>query len=454
MSISQSWLPIEPSSPFSLANIPFGIISKKGPEKRVPAVAIGSYALDLFTFAQADGFCKLHATADYTAVFSQPTLNAFAALGRKVHGQVRRYLQEILAANSPFPEVLRDNKTLQESSLVKLVDIQVHLPLEIGDYTDFFAGKNHAFNVGTLFRGPQNALQPNYTHVPVAYHGRASSVVISGTPIRRPSGQILTNPKEAPNTPSFLPCRRLDIELELGMFICKANDLGTRVTIGEARDYIFGYVLMNDWSARDIQQWEYVPLGPFIAKNFGTTISGWVVLAEALEPSACHGIENESPLQKYLEQGDSRTAVDINLTVDLKCKPIHCASLCNITLTTMHEQPRKESLPPPLPERMLSIFYGHGRRWSLITPLAAARCELEISSALEPSVEASLAVKAACLNRTKEARPRFNWPTAKNVDFSKTVTLSSFVDVPAKKEPWSGLASVPAPFLLRSHFDR
>lgn len=180
------------------------------------------------------------------------SLNAFAALVRSVHAEVRNYLQEVLSENTKYPRQLRDNPSLRAECLIPLRDIVLHLPMEIGDYTDFFAGIFHAFRVGTLFRGPENALNPNYKHLPVGYHGRASSVVVSGTPVRRPWGQVILDLKAGPKLPTFMPCRRLDMELELGMFLCKSNPLGRPVLIREADEYIFGYVLMNDWSARDI----------------------------------------------------------------------------------------------------------------------------------------------------------------------------------------------------------
>ncbi|KAK3492644.1 uncharacterized protein B0T23DRAFT_380147 [Neurospora hispaniola] len=193
----------------------------------------------------------------------------------------------------------------------------MHLPMVIGDYTDFYAGYHHAYAVGVMFRGPENALQPNYTHLPVGYHGRASSIVVSGTPVRRPVGQILQDPKADPKRPTVAPTQRLDIELELGCFISKSNPLGQPVGIDEAEEHVFGYVLLNDWSARDIQAWEYVPLGPFNGKNFATTISPWVVLADALEPFRTKGIENPTPVQEYLKEKKEATVYDIHLEVDL-----------------------------------------------------------------------------------------------------------------------------------------
>lgn len=184
-------------------------------------------------------------------------------------------------------------------------------------YQDFYAGLNHAYNVGVLFRGPQNALQPNYKHLPVGYHGRASSVVVSGTPIRRPTGQILADPTADPKIPILSPCKKLDLELELGCFVCKPSNLGEPIRIQDAPDHLFGVVLMNDWSARDIQAWEYVPLGPFNSKNFGTTISAWVVLMDALEPFATNGMENDAPVLPYLDEKGRKShyAIDLSFSI-------------------------------------------------------------------------------------------------------------------------------------------
>lgn len=309
----KSWLTIPTSSHFSLANIPFGIISTASNKSPRPAIAVGDHCLDLKTFATDGGFAEIDLD---TSVFSQPTLNAFAALGRPVHRTIRKYLQDVFAETTTYPKILKDNEKLRQSALLRRDQVQMHLPMQIGDYTDFYAGKNHAFNVGCLFRGPDNALQPNYTHLPVGYHGRASSVIVSGTPITRPNGQILENPAAERKIPTFSACRRLDIELELGAFLCKDNAMGSPVPISEAADSIFGLVLLNDWSARDIQAWEYVPLGPFNSKNFGSSISPWVVLADALEPFKTEGISNDTKLLPYL-QGSAVNVYDIALQVDL-----------------------------------------------------------------------------------------------------------------------------------------
>ncbi|EXJ86009.1 fumarylacetoacetase [Capronia coronata CBS 617.96] len=314
MASLKSWFPIPKSSHFSLANLPFGIISTPSKPTPRPAVAVGDHCLDLQEFSASGALSSLGFDV---ACFSKPTLNDFAALGRPVHRAVRKYLQVVFAENTSIPDVLQRNPSLQEKSLLRRDQVTMHLPMHIGDYTDFYAGKNHAFNVGSLFRGPDNALQPNYTHLPVGYHGRASSVVVSGTPITRPNGQILESPAATPKVPTFSPCKRLDIELELGAFVCKGNAMGTNIPISEAADHIFGFVLLNDWSARDIQAWEYVPLGPFLAKNFGSTISPWVVLVDALEPFRCTGIPNETELLPYLQEKEEKNVYDIRLQVDI-----------------------------------------------------------------------------------------------------------------------------------------
>ncbi|KAN0068309.1 hypothetical protein V8E54_013505 [Elaphomyces granulatus] len=318
--MASSWLQIPKESPFSLANIPFGIISTKTIAMPVPAVAIGDYALNLATFASSDGFALLPAIQSHLNVFYQRTLNAFAALGRPVHRQVREYLQVILKADTPYPHILKDNATLRRQALVAMAEVTSHLPMHIGDYTDFYAGLNHAYNVGVLFRGKENALQPNYRHMPVGYHGRASSVVPSGTAIRRPSGQIVVDPAADPKSPTFSACKRLDVEIELAAFVGVGSNLGEPIPIGEAEDHLFGVVLMNDWSARDIQAWEYIPLGPFNGKNFATTVTPWVILMDALETFRTPGLEpaNRESLLPYLREERLNNCFDIHLEFELK----------------------------------------------------------------------------------------------------------------------------------------
>ncbi len=316
--MARSWLTIPATSPFSLANIPFGIISSKSsPQPRV-AIAIGDHALDLQAFAAGNGFAKLEAIQPYLRVFSSQKLNDLASVG--LQREVRKYLQEVLSDEAAeYHAILKSNHPLQKAALLPLEDTQYHIPFQIGDYTDFYAGLNHAFNVGVLFRGADNALQPNYTHLPVGYHGRASTVVVSGTPIRRPRGQILLNPTESPKVPTFTSCKRLDMELELAAFVSKSNEMGLPIDVADAESHIFGYVLMNDWSARDIQAWEYVPLGPFNSKNFGTTISPWVVLPDALAPFRTQNLRTEGQtFLPYLTEPRSDTAYNIPLEVELR----------------------------------------------------------------------------------------------------------------------------------------
>jgi fumarylacetoacetase len=318
MTSLRSWFSIPRGSHFSLANIPFGVISTASSTKPRVAVAIGEHALDLEAFAASNGFSALSIIQPHQAVFSEPSLNAFAALGRPIHAVVRKYIQSVFSEDTTYPDVLKNNSALQKQALLPLNEVRSHLPFKIGDYTDFFAGLNHAYNCGVIFRGPNDALQPNYKHLPVGYHGRASSVVPSGTPIRRPNGQILLNPTAEKKVPTFSPCRKLDMELELGAFVCGSNEQGMPIPIEKAEENLFGVVLMNDWSARDIQAWEYVPLGPFNAKNFGTTISTWVVLADALEQFKTKGLENDSEVLPYLREKNEKTVYDINLEVDIK----------------------------------------------------------------------------------------------------------------------------------------
>ncbi|KAF2842239.1 Fumarylacetoacetase [Patellaria atrata CBS 101060] len=318
MSSLRSWLYIPKNSHFSLANIPFGIISTAESTEPRPAIAIGDCALDLKVFAANNGFSALSTVQPHHKVFSEPTLNAFAALGRPIHSIVRKYLQNVFLDDTPFPEVLKTNPALQKQALVPLKELQTHLPFTIGDYTDFYAGLNHAYNAGVVFRGPNNALQPNYKHLPVGYHGRASSVVVSGTDIRRPKGQILENPAAEKKVPILASTRKLDIELELGAFICRNNAMGESVSVDEAEQTLFGLVLLNDWSARDIQGWEAVPLGPFLSKSFGTSISPWVVLADALEPFLVKGLENDTQILPYLQEAREKNVYNINLAVTLK----------------------------------------------------------------------------------------------------------------------------------------
>jgi fumarylacetoacetase len=246
-----------------------------------------------------------------TKVFHEPTLNAFMSMGRKAWKDTRKVISQVLNENNG---ILRDNNELKDLALVPVENAEMEFPVNIGDYTDFYSSKEHATNVGTIFRGPKNALMPNWLHLPIAYHGRASSVVLDGADIVRPKGQT-----KAPDakSPSFGDSKRMDFELEMGLFIGAGNRLSEPVSIDDAEDYIFGMALVNDWSARDIQTWEYQPLGPFLAKNFATTISPWIITLEALEPFRCKGPKQDPEPLKYLRNNNDST-FDINLGIYLK----------------------------------------------------------------------------------------------------------------------------------------
>ena len=270
-----SIIEVSADSHFSIQNLPFGIFKPGDGVARV-GVAIGEYVVDL-SILEEKGHFRFPEFQDQQ-VFSQDSLNAFLALGRPAWRKAREILQDILAAETP---TLRDDAALRQRMFYAQKDVVMQLPVRIGDYTDFYSSYHHAHNVGTMLRGPENALMPNWKWLPVAYHGRASSIVVSGTDVRRPHGQI--KPPDAA-APIFGPSKSFDYELEMAFLIGPGNPLGEPVPIDRAADHIFGFVLMNDWSARDIQAWEYQPLGPFLAKNFATSISPWVVTLDALEP--------------------------------------------------------------------------------------------------------------------------------------------------------------------------
>jgi len=305
----KSFIPVSPESDFPLQNLPYGVFKLKVGSEPAIGAAIGEYVLDLSVLEQKGLFLKT--SLGGKTVFAKSSLNDFMSAGRAAWKQVRTILQTILSEDNPL---LRDDPTLRKIALIPMSDVKMCLPVEIGDYTDFYSSKEHAVNVGTMFRGKENALMPNWVHIPIAYHGRSSSIVISGTDIIRPKGQ--TKEAEA-HVPSFGPSRLLDFELEMGFFIGVPNKLGDPVKIDDAYEHIFGMVLVNDWSARDIQTWEYQPLGPFLAKNFATSVSSWVVTMEALEPFRCAGPAQDPEPMEYLQtKGDM--AFDIKLDVSIK----------------------------------------------------------------------------------------------------------------------------------------
>ena len=304
----QSFLEVAPESHFSLQNLPYGIFRPNDGAARA-GVAIGEQILDLAVLEEAGVFRGLD--LGDRPVFGSDSLNGFLALGRPVWRQTREVLQRLLSAETG---TLRDDVALRARAFHRQSEVTMLLPARIGDYTDFYSSYHHAFNVGTMFRGPENALMPNWKWLPIAYHGRASSIVPSGAEVRRPHGQI--KPPEA-EKPIFSASRALDFELETAFFIGPPNKLGEPVPIAQATDHIFGLVLMNDWSARDIQTWEYQPLGPFLAKNFCTSISPWIVTLEALEPFR-QPLPAQDPVPLDYLRAPNDSTFDIQLEVTLQ----------------------------------------------------------------------------------------------------------------------------------------
>ena len=304
----RSFIDVAPDSHFPLENLPFGVFQPKQDRARA-GVAIGDSIADLSALEELGHFQFPEFRG--RKVFSEESLNSFLALGRPAWRKTREILQHLLAADTP---ILRDDPVIRARVFHAQKDVAMKLPTRIGNYTDFYSSYHHAHNVGTMLRGPENALMPNWKWLPVAYHGRASSVVVSGTDVRRPKGQI--KPPDAP-APSFGPTKSLDYELEMAFLVGPGNTLGEPVPIDCATDHIFGLVLMNDWSARDIQAWEYQPLGPFLAKNFATAISPWVVTLEALEPFRKPLPQQDPAPLPYLRSENDFT-FDINLEARLQ----------------------------------------------------------------------------------------------------------------------------------------
>ena len=302
----RSWVDVGDESHFPIQNLPFGVCRPKaGGELRVCS-AIGDFVIDLAVLDEAGAFDGTP-VAD-AEVFHEPTLNAFMALDREAWSTTRQALSRLLRDDC---RELRDDTELRAAALLPAYAVELQLPVDVGDYTDFYSSREHATNVGTMFRGAENALMPNWLHLPVGYHGRSSSIIVSGAPVRRPQGQ--TRPDDA-QPPVFGASRMVDFELEMGFFIGPGNASGDAVPVGEAESHIFGMVLVNDWSARDIQKWEYQPLGPFLAKNFATTISPWVVTLDALEPFRCAGAAQEpAPLENLRGGGDGAFAIALEV---------------------------------------------------------------------------------------------------------------------------------------------
>ncbi|HEX7640878.1 MAG TPA: fumarylacetoacetase [Burkholderiaceae bacterium] len=321
----KSFVDVAPDSHFPIQNLPFGIFSTAADPVPRAGVAIGDYVLDLAVLERR-GLLK----PSGTHVFDQPALNAFIALGKQAWSDNRLAISLLLRHDNP---TLRDDAALRQQALVAMASVTMHLPVAIPGYTDFYSSREHATNVGTMFRDPKNALLPNWLHIPIGYNGRASSVVVSGTPVRRPRGQIKLPDAE---TPIFDACRKLDFELETAFIVGQGNALGEPIAVDAAPDHIFGMVLLNDWSARDLQQWEYVPLGPFNSKTFATSISPWIVTMEALQPFMVDSPTQEPQPLPYLRQS-GKNGIDLELEVSLRpgdaARP---STICHTNFKTMY----------------------------------------------------------------------------------------------------------------------
>ena len=297
----KSWIEVASDSDFPIQNIPFGIFKTSNKTICVGS-RIGDYAIDLNALHKLNYFNGI--TLD-REIFNKESLNDFLELGKPIWRQVRDRIAEIFDSNNAMDE------SHKKVVLSKINEVEMLMPVKVGDYTDFYSSRQHAYNVGCMFRDPNNALLPNWLHIPVGYHGRASSIILSGTNIYRPKGQQL--PADS-DTPTFGPCKLLDFELEMAFVTGQGKNLGESISTQEADDYIFGMCIFNDWSARDIQKWEYVPLGPFLGKSFASSISPWIVTLDALEPFRVSGEKQKPAVLPYLEfEGDKN--IDINLEV-------------------------------------------------------------------------------------------------------------------------------------------
>jgi fumarylacetoacetase len=305
----RSFVDVAKDSGFPIQNLPYGVFSTSSDSRPRVGVAIGDYVLDLAAVEEAGLIPRMSAQS----VFRQPSLNALMASGGYSWSIARKHISAILRHDN---EKLRDATALRNRALIPLDKLTMHLPVAVAGYTDFYSSREHATNVGTMFRGPENALNENWLWMPIGYNGRASTIIVSGTPVKRPKGQI-----KGPDFPKpvFMPSRRLDIELEMAAIVGSNSPIGSSLTIDQAQYNIFGFSLLNDWSARDIQQWEYVPLGPFQGKAFATSIGAWIVTSEALEPFRVAGPKQEPAPLDYLAQTGAHN-YDIHLEVELTPK--------------------------------------------------------------------------------------------------------------------------------------
>ena len=321
----RSWIAVSADSDFPIQNLPLGVGSWNG-EPPVPLTRVGDVIVDLSILADSG---LLDGTGIPREAFLAPHLNELMKGGTPSVRALRARLSELLRHDNAE---LRDDSTLREDALLPPDQVTMHLPVTVGDYTDFYSSRDHATNVGTMFRDPANALLPNWLHLPVGYHGRASSIIPSGVPVRRPMGQTRPDPN-AP--PVFGPTKQLDFELEVAFITYTGKPLGERISTAEAEDHILGLVLFNDWSARDIQAWEYVPLGPFLAKNFASSISPWVVLLDALEPFRVPGpVQDPEPLPYLQIERDG--CYDIALEVLISPEGGQANSVCRSNFRHMY----------------------------------------------------------------------------------------------------------------------
>lgn len=320
----KSFISYDSNSDFSIYNIPFGVglINDEYPSC---VTRIGDTVIDLAILYDAGYFDEFDIEEN---IFEALVLNPFIELGKEITVPLREKIQKLLLKNSQLEEDI----DTQQQAFFDIEEVQMMMPVHVPNYTDFYSSIEHATNVGKMFRDPENALLPNWKHLPVGYHGRASSIVVSDTPIIRPKGQ--TKPNDAEN-PVFGPTKRLDFELEMAFITNSYTDLGESISTKDAENHIFGMVLFNDWSARDMQKWEYVPLGPFLAKNFGSSVSPWIVTIEALEPFRLAGPKQEPKVLEYLAyEGDKN--FDINLQVAITPENGQESIICNSNYKYMY----------------------------------------------------------------------------------------------------------------------
>jgi fumarylacetoacetase len=323
----KSWLHIEEKSDFPIQNIPFGVFKPRNRTTPRVGTRLGNFVIDLSAIA-AKGYFSEEGIAG-PEVFQQASLNQFMGLGKPVWQLIRNKISEIFDFRN---EEIWNTDDFREGVFYPFQEVEMRMPVKVGDYTDFYSSIEHATNVGKMFRDPKNALLPNWKHIPVGYHGRASSIVVSGAEIHRPVGQTKADDKDFP---AFGPTRLFDFELEMAFITGKSTQLGERISTKDASDYIFGLVLFNDLSARDIQKWEYVPLGPFLSKNFGSVVSPWVVTLDALEPFIVKGPEQEPEVLPYLKYDDPAN-YDIKLDVFIENENFDASKICRSNFKYMY----------------------------------------------------------------------------------------------------------------------